>query len=596
MKIMKRFILGLFLAATTLGMSAKVVKMTLEDGSEHVVTSSEISAIDFGEDGTLLVTTFDGKEYLTTEDLFDVITIGEKEEITSEEDFTMEFGYNDITLFTREAHRIKFVYPTTDPWGNPISMSGTIVIPQNIYEGKDASDGVLLFNHFTIFNKDEAPTRGYFQLEGFFMANPLNINYIVIESDFYGFGATERFPQAYVQGTANGNASLDCLLAARRILEERGFDYGPLTFNLGYSSGGFDALATQKQRDMEYSDQVTFDKTFAGGGPYDINEAYKQYVTVDSTAYNAVLPLLMVATNETQQLGLSYDDVFYPYIADKVDEWILSKKYNSWPVCDSIGREKKVHEILKPVYCDLQSEESLMVQGVFERLGIAHGWTPDPSQKLFIMHTRDDDYVPVQSARNIIDFLTQNGYEASIVPGKTNLQTNFVIKRLGHLAGMMLYTVQTVAALKAWPIMYTDGQLNPIYDTFLSSDFEVSTILLEMEAAGIDVQSIIKNIITQLGGGNPDTGNVDIEAIKAQVAALAAQAGLDLDEILEMLADSGYDIDKLINDVIAFLSQPTQDPQEGAAAKLMQPVKATNTPAAQYEQQLEQWLNDKNVR
>ena len=36
---------------------------------------------------------------------------------------------------------------------------------------------------------------------------------------------------------------------------------------------------------------------------------------------------------------------------------------------------------------------------------------------------------------------------------------------------------------------------------------------------------------------NSDAANVDIEAIKAQVAALAAQAGLDLDEILEMLAD-----------------------------------------------------------
>lgn len=60
------------------------------------------------------------------------------------------------------------------------------------------------------------------------MANPLNLNYIVVESDFYGFGATERFPQAYVQGTINGKASLDCLLAARRILDERGFDYGPL--------------------------------------------------------------------------------------------------------------------------------------------------------------------------------------------------------------------------------------------------------------------------------------------------------------------------------------------------------------------------------
>lgn len=596
MKIIKKTLLALFLAATTLGMSGKVVKMTLEDGSEHVVTSSEIASIDFGEEGTLLVTTFDGKEYLTTEDLFEQITIGDKEEITGESDFTMEFGYNDIVLFTREAHRINFVYPTTDPWGKPISMSGIIVIPQNIYQKKDASEGVLLFNHFTIFNKEEAPTYGYFQLEGFFMANPLSINYIVVESDFYGFGATERFPQAYVQGGVNGNANLDCLLAARRILEEMGFDYGPLTFNLGYSSGGFDALATQKQRDMEYSDQVSFDKTFAGGGPYDIKEAYTQYVTVDSTAYNAVLPLLMVATNEIQGLKLDYNDVFYPYIADKVDEWILSKKYSSWPVCDSIGREKKVHEILRPAYCDLESQESLMIQEVFDRLGIAYGWTPDPTQKIYIMHSRDDDYVPVQSARNIISFLTQNGYKASVVPGKTNLQTNFVVKGLGHLTGMLVYTAQSVAALKAWPLMYTDGQLNPIYDTILASDFEVSTILQQLQAAGIDVQSIIKNIITQLGGDNPDTGNIDIEAIKAQMVALAAQAGIDLNELLEMLADSGFDIDKMLNDIINFLSQHSQDSQEGAAVKLMHAVKATATPAAQYEQELEQWFKDNNVR
>lgn len=50
------------------------------------------------------------------------------------------------------------------------------------------------------------------------------------------------------------------------------------------------------------------------------------------------------------------------------------------------------------------------------------------------------------------------------------------------------------------------------------------------------------------------------------------------------------------NNFCKTLNTPTQDPQEGAAAKLMQPVKATITPAAQYEQQLEQWLIDNNVR
>ena len=125
-------------------------------------------------------------------------------------------------------------------------------------------------------------------------------------------------------------------------------------FNIGYSSGGFDALAAQKLRDREYADRISFDKTFSGGGPSDVREAYRQYVETDSTAYNAVPLLLMVCTNETQQLGLDYSDVFQPYIGNRIGELILSKEYSSWPVCDSIGREKKIHEILTETYCNLE--------------------------------------------------------------------------------------------------------------------------------------------------------------------------------------------------------------------------------------------------
>ena len=119
-------------------------------------------------------------------------------------------------------------------------------------------------------------------------------------------------------------------------------------------------------------------------------------------------------------------------------------------------------------------------------------------------------------------------------------------------------------------------------------------MLEQLQAAGIDVQAIISNILGQLGVDG--TGNVDIEAIKAQMVALAAQAGIDLNELLEMLADSGFDIDKMLNDIVNFLSQQPQDSQEGAAAKLMHAVKTNTNPAAQYEQELEQWFKDNNVR
>ena len=260
---MKKILLTLLALVLAFAAEAKVVKITLADGSEVVISTSELSAIDFEDDGTVRITLLDGRKYYAGQDgisaLLEELTIGDDEVVYEELDRTVAFNYNDKDYFTRGVHQINFLYPSTDPWGEPITLSGAIFIPQNIWEGEAASEGVLLFNHYTIFDANEAPTKGYFKLEGMFMANPLNPNYIFVESDFYGFGATVRFPQAYIQGDVNGRASCDALLAARRILTEMGIDYGSLTFNVGYSSGGFVALASQKARDNYYRDLISFD-------------------------------------------------------------------------------------------------------------------------------------------------------------------------------------------------------------------------------------------------------------------------------------------------------------------------------------------------
>ena len=44
-------------------------------------------------------------------------------------------------------------YPSTDPFGQPITMSGSILIPENIWKGEAASEGIILYNHYTIFNR-----------------------------------------------------------------------------------------------------------------------------------------------------------------------------------------------------------------------------------------------------------------------------------------------------------------------------------------------------------------------------------------------------------------------------------------------------------
>ena len=594
---MKKILLTLMaLVAMLTAVEAKVIRIKLADGSQQVFTSSELSAIDFCDDGTLIITTYDGEQIVAAGAELAMLELGNEAVITDIYPDTLSFDINvdgvPVNLNSdRPIMKMNYVYPSTDPFGEPVTLSGTILIPEEVWCGKAKCEGILMVNHYTKFHRNEAPTISNGELENMLLANPLKPDYIIVESDFYGFGATVRFPQAFMQGLVNARASLDGLLAARELLDRRGFDYGPLCFNIGYSSGGFDALAAQKLRDMEYADRISFDKTFAGGGPYDVREAYRQYVLIDSTAYNAVPMLLMVSTKETQRLDMDYSEVFQPYICDRIGELVLSKNFSSWPICDSIGREKKIHEILAGPYCDLASEESMLIQDILGGFNLTNDdWTPDLSQRLFIFHSRGDDYVPLQCARPILPFLASKGFVPSIIPGRTNLQTNFVVPKLGHLKATLVYYVQTLAAIKAWPMMYTDGQLNPAYAMLVGQEsVDLVMTMRQLDAMGLDCRSLILGLVAKLTGASEgETVVPDQQMIAMMLDEQLAKVGFTTQDLMEMSEDSGFDLNQFFNDLVVYLCE--QPAVEEEPARLLKALDATETPASRYERQLRDWL------
>lgn len=598
---MKRIMMILAaIVAMAVSAEAKIVKITLADGTQRIYTSSELSAIDFNDDGTMTVTTYDGQLLEAIDADLDMLEIGDEATVTTVFPDTLSFKIDvdgiPVDLHTtRPVTKVNYVYPSTDPYGESITLSGTILIPNEIWCGLVKCDGILMVNHYTKFHRNEAPTISNGEIENMFLANPLRPNYIIVESDLYGFGATVRFPQAFMQGLVNARASLDGLLAARDLLDQTGFDYGPLCFNIGYSSGGYDALAAQKLRDMEYADRISFDKTFAGGSPSDVCEAYRQYVITDSTAYNCVPMLLFVATNEIQRLGLDYADMFQPYICDRIDELVLSKNFSSWPICDSIGREKKIHEILVEPYCDLTSEQSQAMQEVLRSFNMTNDdWTPDLTQRIYLFHSRGDDYVPIQCARPMIPFLKSKGFEPSIIPGRTNLQTNFVVTKMGHLTATLIYFVQSLAAVKAWPLMYTDGQLNPAYAYLVSQDVDIVATMRQLDAMGIDCRAIINGILSAMTGNSGEGGTLDMQTLVLLLSEQLAKVDLTMQDLTEMSADSGLDLPQLIVQLMVYFNEQPEQPSR-KAARLYQAMEDMQTPADRYEQQLRDWLRDNDA-
>lgn len=51
-------------------------------------------------------------------------------------------------------------YPSKDPYGNPVTLSGAITVGDEIKDGKAPAVGVVLVNHFTVYRKDQCPSKG----------------------------------------------------------------------------------------------------------------------------------------------------------------------------------------------------------------------------------------------------------------------------------------------------------------------------------------------------------------------------------------------------------------------------------------------------
>ncbi len=83
-----------------------------------------------------------------------------------------------------------FNYPSVDPFGNPCTLSGTITVDKSyLAEGKPFK-GILLYNHFTIYETTQAPSRGAVE----FPTGAALTHFIVVAPDYYALPRRSRRP------------------------------------------------------------------------------------------------------------------------------------------------------------------------------------------------------------------------------------------------------------------------------------------------------------------------------------------------------------------------------------------------------------------
>ena len=518
--------------------------------------------------------------------------------IIAKADTTIKTKTGGVTFYSRDVRRYVYEYPSKDADGKPATISGVIIIPAEIADGTAPCDGIMLLNRATLSSIDDAPSTGNAQLLNGLIANPLKPNYILVMSDFIGYGSSKDYPSFYHSGDVNARNSLDGLLAAKQLLNDEAISQGKYLFNLGFSQGGSETLYVAKLRDMEYKDKgITFTKTFAGGGPTDYVVAYREYVERDWCEDCKDVVMMLISAVENLHLKIDYKDLFKEPLASGAKEYVKTKSKGTLGDY-GVSMKDSLSHLIQPAYMNLESDEAKALIEELKKINLMNGWEPDTTQKYFIEHSRHDDFVPIQCVRAIIPWMKEKGFTPSLVPGKTNLQTNTLVFKLDHTSSAIVWLIQTIAAIEIWPVLYYEGEQNRYYHNVVK-DLNVLKALKTLESWGIDLRKMIN---TSSARQRLQTRAVNKAGILATLMELVpgikdALGKVDLTpaDAEEMLEDAGVTLNDVLNVVayILFSPQSSAARESGdinTSLSLEENVEAPLYLMRYYERQLANWF------
>ena len=296
-------------------------------------------------------------------------------------------------------------YPSVDAFGKPCTLSGVIIVGDEVDTDNKQARGMVLYNHFTVFRKDQCPSLGDLGI-------PLKVvgsKLICVAPDYYGFGVTGDKDQGYCIPSANAQGSIDCLLAARTLLKEKGYSWGDFLFNLGYSEGGQTAMGVIRLCAEKYKD-IKITHSVCGAGPYDIGETYRQLVSSGETTMPSTVISTLLSYNEFFKLGVHNTELFQEPTLSNIPVYLLSKDYSRGELEGKLA-PNKIADWIQPILLDFKSDLSLKFMDVFEKENQSKGWKPLGTERINLVHNTLDGCVPYANTPQMIEFFKQNGFK-----------------------------------------------------------------------------------------------------------------------------------------------------------------------------------------
>ncbi len=314
-------------------------------------------------------------------ELRQVYTIRELDQLASELGvlYTPRF---DVALYVME-------YFTVDIRGEITVASGAIAVPQPF----SGTLPIVSYQHGTTVQHSDAPSSGTLEsnLVGLLFSAE---GYLSVMPDLIGLGSSTDF-HPYLIADISVTAVVDMMRAVTGWSEAQSWNASSEVYLVGYSSGGYTAMATHKAIEAEYSDEFTVNASAPMAGPYNLS--------------GTMLDLMIREEPYPQPyffayLLLSYNEAYELY-SNPSDFLISPYDMTLPPLFDGAHSGSEINDAMPPI--PVQIIQPDVVQAVKDnpdhpfllrlRENNLINWTPRSPVQLY--HCAADEVVPIENSQ-----------------------------------------------------------------------------------------------------------------------------------------------------------------------------------------------------
>ena len=355
---------------------------------------------------------------------------GELEEVAFRFLFTPEQVEQQLSMFgapigitlTHTVDTYRITYKTRDKDGDLVSASGLMAVPP----GVDTLD-VISVQHGTVVQRDRVGSvNPVFSMDALLFA--MN-GYLALAPDYLGLGQSETI-HPYLHAELTANAVVDLIRAARAYACQNDLVFNDDIFLAGYSEGGYATLASQREIETHYADEIQLKAVVPMSGPYDLLGSTRNLLSRESYAVPAFFGYVVVAYNDVygwDRLGDIFQDPYADQLPGLFDGTLDIGTINA-------DLPTRIDEFFEAGFVEgiMNGSETEILAALEENTLL--DWSP--VAPILLTHGTADSTVSYANSETTLAALSANGAEISLLP----------IQGADHIGGFF----PSVLLAKAW--------------------------------------------------------------------------------------------------------------------------------------------------